>query len=76
MSEMVERVAEAIAKSRHGESLWWTGETGGLRQSAIDDARAAVAAMREPTQAMVQTVDPAFDHVEFIWQTMIDEALK
>jgi hypothetical protein len=52
--EMVERVAMAIARSRHGASLRWEQETGGLRQSALDDARAAIAAMREPTEAMMK----------------------
>lgn len=42
--EMVERVARALALHRHGVGGLWTHYTA--------DARAAIAAMREPTAAM------------------------
>jgi hypothetical protein len=87
-SEMVERVAMAIARSRHGASLRWEQETGGLRQSALDDARAAIAAMREPTEAMMKAglqhylmqERADFKRIPFngrtMFQFMMDKALK
>ena len=70
-NDMVERVAAAIKRTRlHG---------------ADAQARAAIAAMREPTQAML-TPDNEFDEVRFdahrrdddaaIWRAMIDAALS
>lgn len=44
---MIEQVAKAIAMSHFGQSLWWEQEKGGLRQSCLDDARAAIEAMRD-----------------------------
>jgi hypothetical protein len=77
MAEMVDRVARAIAE-KHG--LVWTG------QAVFDDlARVTIAAMREPTEAMVaageassgiETFDPIedFDPRE-PWRAMIGAAL-
>lgn len=69
---MVERVARAIAKGRgldpeadlsYGKKPSW--------QYFTDDARAAIAAMRMPTDGMIE------DGLGLtFWQTMIDEALK
>lgn len=77
MSEMVERVAEAIwqIEMKEGEGVarfpheYWTHA-----------ARVAIEVMREPTQAMCKA--PTWDdHVgtgdtRAIWQEMITEALK
>jgi hypothetical protein len=80
VSEMVERVAQAIGKSRFGESLRWHQETGGLRQSCLDDARAAITAMREPTKPMIDAGDYVIAVIswdgELVWRAMVDEALK
>lgn len=80
MSEMVERVARAIADaggsdfdqlpSKHGPGF-------GLRNMYMNMARAAIEAMREPTGAME---DAAFSSTLTIpkrgYQAMIDAALK
>lgn len=70
MSEMVKRVARAI--SAIGDD--WTAYE--------DDARRAIAAMREPTEAMTEnaakdisiftTID---DAANVVWSRMIDAAL-
>lgn len=82
---MVERVARAIYANRFGpdgreclmDEPW---------HAAIDAARAAIAAMREPTAIMVQqgaktivavTDEPRdFHPAKVAYQAMIDEALK
>jgi hypothetical protein len=75
MSEMVERVAremENIASLKFGVSL--------NPQLSAELARAAIAAMREPTQGMVQAGESyslditAYGAAE-VWQDMIDAAL-
>lgn len=80
MSEMVERVARAIADaggsdfdqlpSKHGPGF-------GLRNMYMNMARAAIEAMREPTQRME---DAAFSQTMTIptrgYTAMIDAALK
>jgi hypothetical protein len=86
MSEMVERVAKAVHK------LWceFNEETGLYedltpkeKEFSILASRAAIAAMREPTEAMILAChgapdlhpDDAHGIVES-WQSMIDEALR
>lgn len=80
MSEMVERVADALER--------WAFESGGggvERAKSLSLARAAIAAMREPTAEMVQ----AGRHVSHgddgwvgaeaaaeVWRDMVDAALK
>ena len=79
MSEMVDRVAKAIALQSHAES------------PCLEDlARRAIEAMREPTEAMVcagdeQIIVALNDHggvrrdptpAQGTWVSMIDEALK
>lgn len=69
MSKMVERVQKAI------ESL--TQHHTGSSSEAL--ARAAMAAMREPTEAMVNAggeIENSNRVAVEIWQSMIDEALK
>lgn len=80
MTEMVERVARALASQRanpYGDWKPW-----------VKFARAAIAAMREPTEAMVNAAYDSFDWgppmvgprddamPKPVWQTMIDEAMK
>lgn len=68
MSEMVERVALAILKSR---SEGYGPHT---------QARAAIEAMREPTEAMARAPTALADWedscAEVVWDAMIDAALK
>ena len=79
MSEMVERVARAIDQSL-GALI---DLDGGRLQGELDlrlalAARAAIAAMREPTEAMLYacTREQADFKTGIGWQVMIDEALK
>jgi len=70
-SEMVERVAKALCK--HGGDCW---------QMHIDDARAAIEAMREPTEAMESAGWDSYDRndgwsgPQYCWQAMVDAALS
>ena len=91
MSEMVERVARAMASKLSEQQLgsdppWHDPE---FRQNAIEVARAAIEAMREPTNEMICAADnlsseisTADDRIsvpaspEMTWPAMIDEALK
>ena len=58
MSEMIERVADVLVATRD--------------QSKLLQARAAIAAMREPTEAMCTQ-----GHSDVVrWRAMIDEALR
>lgn len=83
MNEMVERVGRAVLKAIEHVS--------DLDDSMIEDiGRAAIAAMREPTEAMqiagqkVNNLDEVTGHFEYLsreemtdaWQAMIDETLK
>ncbi len=87
MTEMIERVAKAI-----GHTL--TDDQGWLKKSYSDDdmraiARAAIEAMREPTDAMARAAQTAADSMggdelelfqpeagKIIWRGMIDAALS
>lgn len=83
MSEMVERVATAIA---HADCEWQDTPGAQIMGWSETLARASIAAQREPTQAMVEAgaesidVDlpdsDAFQQIRCIWPDMIDEALK
>ncbi len=80
---MVERVARAIANRRGARRgapevsnvlvLLKVVSGGKLYDEVMDDARAAIAAMREPTEAMLNVAD----HIsaEEIWRAMVDAAL-
>jgi hypothetical protein len=94
MSEkMVERVARALCGRTPDKKMYWFGgKVGKLYrnwETSVPEARAAIAAMREPTEGMlkISNVDQALqelveDNLEIaetkkeIWQAMIDEALK
>ncbi len=79
MSEMVERVAKVLA-SRNSDAKWtWY----------LNDARAVIEAMREPTEAMCKAqgtnnlgspdnVSGYLDcwSADDVWRAMIDAALK
>ena len=83
MSEMVERIARAICVASgqdpdfdydprgisFGDDIRW--------KLYVPKARAAIEAMREPTEAIRQIKTMSISYgAEDIWRTMIDEALK
>jgi hypothetical protein len=86
MSEMIERVAKALF-----EFVEYDGSMGNFnpqyfetipeshRDFWLRKAKIAIWAMREPTEAMVRSVE---SHIlsacspEAIWRAMVDEALK
>lgn len=82
MSEMVERVARATYEARpygdeHAGDLIWDRLEDGWKDRHRDMARAAIEAMREPTDAMV---DAAYGRERTgtergNWRAMIDAAL-
>lgn len=75
MSEMVERVGLALYVAGK-----WIDEDATLIQRCERLARAAIEAMREPTEAMILEAysDDAIGcgDAKAVWQHMIDEALK
>jgi hypothetical protein len=89
MSEMVERVARAIAGRRAVRLIDTYGiDEGHLKNFIvlpvdIEDARAAIAAMREPTAKMVDAgcdeekvgYAPDGAPADDVWRVMIDAAL-
>lgn len=85
-AELVERIARAIclANGENPDEICedWMKEFSGWR-GYVEEARAAIAAMREPTGAMIREGIINIDCQEVltpapgpIWQAMIDEALK
>ena len=78
MSEMIERVARALAESESGKKDFYDSLDVLTRGAFQRDARAAIEAMREPTKEMERAGDDmmrsaAFSHS--VWLTMVDEAL-
>ena len=70
MNDMVERVARAIIREFPGDCAWG---------DAVAMARAAIAAMREPTEAIRDAAGKLIStqHLQAdIWRAMIDAALK
>jgi len=84
MSEMIDKVAEALWKKRIGNSLdiEWDNLFPRTKQMYIDEAKAAIEAMREPTEKMykaasyILTAQSGVYGPDDIWASMIDEALK
>lgn len=98
MSEMIERVARVLAQVHFNrKKLSWGMEPGrSVMQSDevahlvdtywknhVEDARAAIAAMREPTEAMafqghfeIPDYDPEDADAANVWRAMIDAALS
>ena len=66
MSTMVKRVAQALQQEM---------ETAPFDETAIALARAAIAAMREPTEEMLDAWIRAPGAIKGGWQAMIDAAL-
>jgi hypothetical protein len=91
MSEMVERVARVICETQNVDGFKCTcpllGEIEGNNwcngNRAVAQARAAIAAMREPTEAMKDADGVYWEDSclhcgghQHAWQTLIDAALK
>lgn len=93
MSKMVERAAAAAFHAYLGGApSWWIGIEEGApydwRQEAdltstgsegfLECARAAIAAMREPTPEMIEAAyySALDENAAGVWRDMIDEALK
>lgn len=71
MSDMVERVARAMfADTNEGP---WESERYDNHHIYLSNARAAIKAMREPTEAMMHV---AWAIADGEWQAMIDAALE
>lgn len=91
MREMVERVARALCLSKRNSPTgypegWLERHVNEWWPQFIDDAKIAIAAMREPTESMLRMAVRYGDSegygsmsegdAEAAWQSMIDEALK
>lgn len=85
MSEMIERVAEAIfqrwVKDGEGEPLPLEEMTEGTQRMYRGSARAAIEAMREPPISMLEagaegSGEDSIYVARRVWDAMIDEALK
>lgn len=77
---MVERVARAIYEKRNGAGCKpWSIQTNAHRAPYLDDAKAAIEAMRKPTGGMEDWFRDNLEHAEtgvWIWNGAIDAALK
>jgi hypothetical protein len=73
MTDLVKRVARAIAKAAN-PMPWDMLDEDAVRSYHLQ-ARAAIAAMREPTEAMIEAVPDVMTASE-AWQAMIDAALS
>lgn len=84
MDDMVERVARALAAAdgMHPEAVSNDEDQVPGWTLYVDDARAAIEAMREPTDAMTdaiweETADPCWrENAIKAWQAGVDVALK
>ena len=76
MSEMVERVARAL-HAHDDEFYTWAAGGHEMRQAYRAEARAALEAMREPTDEMVRAITPQETTDGRInYRIMIDAALR
>lgn len=85
MDSMVERVARAICKTRFlnggdEDDDGWDSATPGIQSDYMANARAAIEAMREPTDAMREIMGSHASNGMVNWDdyhdAMIDAALK
>ena len=86
MNDMVEQVAKAIWNHRFPDMSWESkSRSEGIKADYRMNARAAIAAMREPSEKMIEagihappipTMRAFRAHYSAAWQAMIDEALK
>ena len=77
VESMIERVARAIMEARGGCNVtdWREAKWNPAVEQSLNDARAAIEAMREPTDAMVDTGQWQIDPVS-LYQSFIDAALN
>jgi hypothetical protein len=85
---MIERVAKRLARRElsdrgkmmlDGDPGYWVQAFGDKERAEYrGTARAAIEAMREPTEAMINLEELPYSpgEVKGFWQAMIDEALK
>ena len=78
MTEMINRVARAICVANLGEH---SDADDHSWQVYIPEARAAIAAMRDPMMSMIHAITEdkspmAADAIAVDWRAMIDEALR
>lgn len=79
MAAMIERVAQAIYEDRNGRGcIPWNKRPAAHKAPYLSDARAAIEAMREPTETMVTAGlrSGPEGYVKGDWYFMIDAALK
>jgi hypothetical protein len=76
MNEMIERVAAALHEAARG--IKWERATEANRRGYLMEALAAITAMREPTETMIEAAtDYETSHgPRMTWELMIDAALK
>lgn len=76
MGEMIERVARAIYESRNGAGCWpWSRQNAAYQKPYLHDARAAIEAMRIPTQRM-RAQGQGMPTAGVTFTAMIDAALS
>jgi hypothetical protein len=79
MTGMVERVARAIYEA-HGvyepREKPWGSVSQAVKSDYLCEARAAIAAMGEPTEEMMRAGARQTGAPDCIWRAMIDEALR
>jgi len=79
-NEVVERVARAILKAEVPDADFDYCKSvidHPLYEKAMGSARAAIGAMREPTEAMMIAAGAnSFQQARAVWIRMLDEALK
>lgn len=82
MTTMLERIARSIYEKRNGAGCRpWTIQTKAHKAPYLDDARAAIEAMDEPTEAMIDAGRIA--HMKIVggyggpssWEAMLDAIL-
>jgi hypothetical protein len=81
MSGMIERVARAISEQQGVEVDEATDWAAGHWQECVDQAKAALLVLREPTKAMIHAgAEGSGEDSEAVaisaWKAMIDAALK
>lgn len=87
MNEMIERVVRAIIESLndsmdpHVRPLTYEEVINDSRHGIVQAAKAAIVAMREPTDEMIRVgsaiiVTDDISQAEFTWQRMVDAALE
>jgi hypothetical protein len=82
VSEMIDRVARAINEVNPWVGIAWMDLPSVPKDEYRAKARAAIEAMREPTEGMLDRLDAANsgwgtrEHSKELWQELIDEALE